>query len=162
MPSITNFVLSLDTTSSPPRTIGATHCHQPPSSSSISSPYPRASRHSGSAIEDIRRSICGRGPNGPARCRASRRVRVCVIARIALLSAYPGIHIADTPSNSYEGLPPNFSLLQNMTAGAFAGIAVSLLPSSVREDRRLIFYRSILSCTRLMLSRCALFTPRYQ
>lgn len=26
---------------------------------------------------------------------------------------------------SYEGLPPNFSLLQNMTAGAFAGIAVS-------------------------------------
>ena len=27
--------------------------------------------------------------------------------------------------NSYEGLPPNFSLLQNMTAGAFAGIAVS-------------------------------------
>lgn len=26
---------------------------------------------------------------------------------------------------SYEGLPPNFSLLQNMAAGAFAGIAVS-------------------------------------
>jgi len=29
-------------------------------------------------------------------------------------------------NNSYEGLPPNFSLLQNMTAGAFAGIAVCL------------------------------------
>ena len=29
---------------------------------------------------------------------------------------------------SYEGLPPNFSLLQNMAAGAFAGIAVSPLP----------------------------------
>lgn len=27
--------------------------------------------------------------------------------------------------SSYEGLPPNFSLLQNMAAGAFAGIAVS-------------------------------------
>lgn len=26
---------------------------------------------------------------------------------------------------SYESLPPNFSLLQNMAAGAFAGIAVS-------------------------------------
>lgn len=25
---------------------------------------------------------------------------------------------------SYESLPPNFSLLQNMAAGAFAGIAV--------------------------------------
>lgn len=31
--------------------------------------------------------------------------------------------IADSLS-SYEALPPNFSLLQNMTAGAFAGIAV--------------------------------------
>lgn len=27
--------------------------------------------------------------------------------------------------NSYEGLPPNFSLSANMLAGAFAGIAVS-------------------------------------
>lgn len=26
--------------------------------------------------------------------------------------------------NSYESLPPNFSLAQNMVAGAFAGIAV--------------------------------------
>jgi hypothetical protein len=26
--------------------------------------------------------------------------------------------------DSYESLPPNFSLLQNMVAGAFAGIAV--------------------------------------
>jgi len=26
--------------------------------------------------------------------------------------------------HSYEGLPPNFSLAANMTAGAFAGIAV--------------------------------------
>jgi hypothetical protein len=32
------------------------------------------------------------------------------------------IGIAD-PSASYESLPPNFSLMQNMTAGAFAGIA---------------------------------------
>jgi hypothetical protein len=28
---------------------------------------------------------------------------------------------------SYESLPPNFSLLQNMAAGAFAGIAVCLI-----------------------------------
>lgn len=28
------------------------------------------------------------------------------------------------PLYSYESLPPNFSLLQNMAAGAFAGIAV--------------------------------------
>jgi hypothetical protein len=34
------------------------------------------------------------------------------------------VQIADSVSNSYEGLPPNFSLLQNMTAGALAGIAV--------------------------------------
>lgn len=27
-------------------------------------------------------------------------------------------------TRSYESLPPNFSLLQNMAAGAFAGIAV--------------------------------------
>jgi hypothetical protein len=32
-----------------------------------------------------------------------------------------------TGGDSYEGLPPNFSLLQNMVAGAFAGIAVSFL-----------------------------------
>ncbi len=32
------------------------------------------------------------------------------------------IGVADT-LNSYESLPPNFSLLQNMAAGAFAGIA---------------------------------------
>jgi len=31
---------------------------------------------------------------------------------------------ADTEDNSYEGLPSNFSLAANMTAGAFAGIAV--------------------------------------
>lgn len=30
-----------------------------------------------------------------------------------------------TDLRSYESLPPNFSLLQNMAAGAFAGIAVS-------------------------------------
>ena len=34
--------------------------------------------------------------------------------------------IADRCFLSYEGLPPNFSLLQNMTAGALAGIAVRL------------------------------------
>lgn len=37
----------------------------------------RDSRHPGSAIDDVRGRICGRGlPNGPAKCRASRRVRV--------------------------------------------------------------------------------------
>ncbi len=30
---------------------------------------------------------------------------------------------------SYESLPPNFSLVQNMVAGAFAGIAVSTVPA---------------------------------
>jgi hypothetical protein len=36
-------------------------------------------------------------------------------------------HDADqTPAYSYEALPPNFSLAQNMAAGAFAGIAVGL------------------------------------
>jgi hypothetical protein len=37
----------------------------------------------------------------------------------------PGEHRTDTEmENSYEGLPPNFSLAANMVAGAFAGIAV--------------------------------------
>ena len=36
------------------------------------------------------------------------------------------MHRVTNTLSSYEGLPPNFSLLQNMTAGAFAGIAVSL------------------------------------
>jgi hypothetical protein len=44
---------------------------------------------------------------------------------------------------SYEGLPPNFSLLQNMAAGAFAGIAVcaSTLRSKNKEmkNARLIW-----------------------
>lgn len=34
------------------------------------------------------------------------------------------VHVADPWEYSYEALPPNFSLLQNMLAGAFAGIAV--------------------------------------
>ena len=38
------------------------------------------------------------------------------------------------PYHSYESLPPDFTLLQNMAAGAFAGIAVSLLPSSLCEQ----------------------------
>lgn len=33
-------------------------------------------------------------------------------------------HEIDRFLRSYESLPPNFSLLQNMAAGAFAGIAV--------------------------------------
>jgi hypothetical protein len=37
----------------------------------------------------------------------------------------PGLAGADRYLNSYESLPPNFSLVQNMVAGAFAGIAVS-------------------------------------
>ena len=37
--------------------------------------------------------------------------------------------------NSYEGLPPNYSVGANMVAGAFAGIAVSVLaaPASVKD-----------------------------
>lgn len=37
--------------------------------------------------------------------------------------------LTDILRSSYEGLPPNFSLLQNMAAGAFAGIAVGGPPS---------------------------------
>lgn len=49
-----------------------------PPSSSCWPQCSRDSRHPGSAIDDVRGRICGRGlPNGPAKCRASRRVRVC-------------------------------------------------------------------------------------
>lgn len=37
------------------------------------------------------------------------------------------LSIANHYRPSYESLPPNFSLLQNMMAGAFAGIAVRVL-----------------------------------
>lgn len=36
---------------------------------------------------------------------------------------------------SYESLPPNFSLLQNMAAGAFAGIAVRPIMISLATSR---------------------------
>lgn len=36
------------------------------------------------------------------------------------------LQFTDPLEYSYEALPPNFSLVQNMLAGAFAGIAVSL------------------------------------
>lgn len=39
--------------------------------------------------------------------------------------------LALRPPCSYESLPPNFSLLQNMVAGAFAGIAVRTEASPV-------------------------------
>ncbi len=47
-----------------------------------------------------------------------------VLPRFALMYPYTRLPIANLGLNSYEGLPPNFSLLQNMAAGAFAGIAV--------------------------------------
>lgn len=67
---------------------------------------------------------------------------------------------------SYESLPPNFSLLQNMAAGAFAGIAVSTKPLQAYPDLHLLLHstgsadiltlsdRNIPSCTLSMLSRC--------
>lgn len=45
-------------------------------------------------------------------------------------SSFPG---ADRYLNSYESLPPNFSLVQNMVAGAFAGIAVSGLADQIKH-----------------------------
>lgn len=33
----------------------------------------------------------------------------------------------------YEGLPPNFTLVENMAAGAFAGIAVTTLLSPLER-----------------------------
>lgn len=36
----------------------------------------------------------------------------------------------------YEGLPPNFTLAENMAAGAFAGIAVKSLPG---HSERILF-----------------------
>ena len=37
---------------------------------------------------------------------------------------------------SYESLPPNFSLTQNMVAGAFAGIAVYNIEQGLYERMR--------------------------
>ena len=38
-----------------------------------------------------------------------------------------GLHGADADArDSYEGLPPDYTLGHNMLAGAFAGIAVSI------------------------------------
>lgn len=34
----------------------------------------------------------------------------------------------------YEGLPPNFTLAENMVAGAFAGIAVNERPNLLNRD----------------------------
>ena len=50
---------------------------------------------------------------------------------------------------SYESLPPDFTLLQNMAAGAFAGIAVSLPFPNVcdQQDSKPMDLRSILSCS---------------
>jgi hypothetical protein len=48
----------------------------------------------------------------------------------------PSSLVANTGLLRYEGLPPNFSLGQNMLAGAFAGIAVSFSPSASSFMRR--------------------------
>lgn len=42
------------------------------------------------------------------------------------MSRTTGLSQLTSGLDSYESLPPNFSLLQNMAAGAFAGIAVRL------------------------------------
>lgn len=34
----------------------------------------------------------------------------------------------------YEGLPPNFTLVENMAAGAFAGIAVNIHSASAGRN----------------------------
>lgn len=63
--------------------------------------------------------------------------------------------------DSYESLPPNFSLLQNMAAGAFAGIAVW---GRMRTRGQLynadILRRNTQSCIQSMQSRCGLSLRR--
>lgn len=59
---------------------------------------------------------------------------------------------------SYESLPPNFSLAQNMAAGAFAGIAVRpkldpLELGDVFKTDSILSFRSILPCIPSMRSR---------
>ena len=49
--------------------------------------------------------------------------------------------------DSYEGLPPNFTLGYNMLAGAFAGIAVGDPERRSSYMSELIVSRSILLCT---------------
>jgi hypothetical protein len=81
----------------------------------------------------------------------------------------PGVVCACAPSQghfanltrSYESLPPNFSLLQNMAAGAFAGIAVRLRLAAVclehgEADRH---DRNTPSCIPLMQSRSVCQSP---
>jgi len=51
-----------------------------------------------------------------------------------------------TMSDSYEGLPPNFSLSANMAAGAFAGIAVSVSDSIIEATAADIRLRSTQLC----------------
>lgn len=58
-------------------------------------------------------------------------------------------HLPGKPSKhhlSYETLPSNFSLADNMLAGAFAGIAVSLRVCFLANPK-LNKYRSTLLCT---------------
>jgi hypothetical protein len=84
--------LALTTTTSPHPSSDT--CHQIPSrrprATSCRPQCYRDSRHPGSAIEDVRRRICGRGlSNGPAKRRASRRVRVCARSFRALYCLCP-------------------------------------------------------------------------
>lgn len=82
----------------------------------------RHNRHPGFTVVSVRRRICGRTANGECPRACGRRVRVRVASHRII-----NWNLQAPNANgvySYEGLPPNFSLWQNMAAGAFAGIAV--------------------------------------
>lgn len=91
---------------------------------------PPLQRNPGASTPDLRRGPDSCGQDGPAHCRAGRglRVRLSLAPFRAFVSIFTGAstdRLADfVLPDSYEALPPNFSLVQNMTAGAFAGIAV--------------------------------------
>lgn len=108
--------------------------------------------------EASRRSICCCGPNGPAQCRAPRGLRVsCGPLSWDFYRAGPDQEaLTRCETCSYEALPPNFSLLQNMVAGAFAGIAVRLFQPYQDVNRPAVLTlknRNILLCIPSMLSR---------
>lgn len=53
------------------------------------------------------------------------------------MAAHDRLLVEEELEYDYEGLPPNFSLAANMTAGAFAGIAVCG-PATVSKITQLI------------------------